>query len=309
MVAGDKPNIVVVQGPTACGKTGLAIRIAQTFGGEIVNADSVQFVRHFDIGSAKPTAEERRAAVHHLVDAVEPDAPYDAAEYARRAHACITEILERKRLPVVSGGTGLYVRALLGGLVELPKRNESLRAKYAEILETSGVAALFSMLEDRAPEAGEYIDRHNPPRVVRALEVLEMTGRPIWKWQREHRFRDRPYRALVLALKPDFAALEERIRLRTRDMLEAGLVREVQKLLERFPDRNIRAYGSIGYRQALEFLDGKTAEAELEESIVRATRRYAKKQLSWLNTEPDVRWCDPENEAEILARAAAFLSE
>ena len=300
-------HIVVVQGPTASGKSELGVRIAGTFDGEVVIADSLQWVRYFDIGTAKPGEAERAGIPHHLIDSVEPDEHTDAAVYVRRARAAIDEVLDCGRLPVVVGGTGLYVRSLLCGLVDLPGRDPGLRETYDRIICERGLEALFDLLESRAPEAARYIDRRNPPRVVRALEILELTGRPIWEWQAEHGFSDRPYNAFRAALKPGMDWLRPRVERRTKAMLAGGLVEEVERLLERYPDRSSRAFGAIGYREVLEYLDGRIERAELEAAITRATLRYARKQLGWLRRETEVNWFRPGEEELIVSRIAAFI--
>lgn len=303
----DKPKIVVLQGPTACGKTGLAIRICRRFQGEVVGADSLQWVRRFDIGSAKPTNEERAAARHHLIDVIEADEGADVARYRHLAREAIEEISARGMLPVVAGGTGLYVRALLGGLVDLPSADESLRTSYEALLEREGPRGLFAELERRCPEAHRHVDKKNPRRVIRALEVMALTGRPIWQWQMEHRFLERPYRSFRIAIRPEMDLLEERIAKRTDAMLAEGLVDEVRSLLRRYPDRSLKPYTAIGYAQVLDYLDGEISEEELPQHIRRVTRRYAKKQLRWLNQEEDLRWMSPVEEPEVMQELEAFL--
>ncbi|RJO74434.1 MAG: tRNA (adenosine(37)-N6)-dimethylallyltransferase MiaA [Myxococcales bacterium] len=304
----SKPKLVAVQGPTASGKSGFAIRLALRFDGEIVNADSLQRVRHFDIGTAKPTPEESARIAHHLFDAIEPAEPTDAGRYLAAARPVIAAIAARGRVPVVVGGTGLYVRALLYGLVALPPRNETLRSEYEAILRTQGREALVEQLLFQCPDAPTHIDCRNPARVVRALEVLALTGQPIWRWQAEHRFAERPYEAFSIALNPDPDVLAERIARRSERMVEAGLVEEVKDLLRRFPDRSLKPYGAIGYRQVLEYLGGGLAYDALAPAITRATWHYARKQLSWLRTEKNLRWMRPEEESAVAEEIAAFLA-
>lgn len=300
---------MVVQGPTASGKTGLAIRIGERFSGEIVNADSLQMLRGFTIGSAKPTSEERARAPHHLIDAVDADEALDAGRYVRLAREVVAGIHGRGKLPIVAGGTGLYVRALLGGLADLPGRDENLRESYRRRIEREGLDALFESLEARTPGAERYIDRRNSRRVIRALEILDLTGKPIWDWQKEHGFADRPYRAFRIAIRIDMETLRRLIDVRTRKMLEDGFVDEVRGLVTRHPDRSLKPYESIGYRQVLEFLDGKLAEEDLAHAIIRHTRRYAKRQLTWLKREEGLRWIEEAGEeAELFEEIERFLS-
>lgn len=302
-----QPKIIVVQGPTACGKTGLAIEICKRFNGEVVNADSLQWVKHFDIGTAKPTAKEMRLAKHHLIDVIEPDQKYDAALFTNMARNIITDLLDKNILPVVCGGTGLYVRTLLGGIVDLPGRNDNLRKKYDSILDLEGVEALFARLETQDNEAAEHIDKQNPRRIIRALEVIELTGKPIWVWQNEHKFKQRPYNSFNIALKPDLEKLDSRIATRSKAMLEQGLIEETENLLERFPDKTLKPYGSIGYKEVLQHLEGKIGLPELHEKISQSTRRYARKQLRWLNTEENLHWIEAENPLPILDEIEQFL--
>jgi tRNA dimethylallyltransferase len=302
-----KPQIAVVQGPTASGKTELAVRIARRFDGELVNADSLQWVKYFDIGTAKPSASDRAAVQHYLIDSVEPDEHTDVATYLRLARPIIADIQKRGSLPIVEGGTGLYVRALLGGLVELPGRNDALRERFEALLMSEGPEGLFAELERREPHAAQHIDRDNPRRVIRALEVLELTGKPIWSWQREHGFSERPYDAFIIAIRPDMESLQVRVEDRTDYMLKLGLVDEVRDLLNRYP-RTLKAFGAIGYAQVLQMIDGEFPESELKARIVTATMQYAKKQLRWLKTEKDVHWIVSGEQDQVLAELGEWVS-
>ncbi len=309
MAASSKPTkIIVIQGATASGKTGLAIELAKRFSGEIVNADSLQMVRGFDIGTAKPTLSERSQAAHHLIDVVEPDEPLDVARFVEMAAGCIRNLEKSGKLSIIAGGTGLYVRALLGGLVDLPGRNDVLRAKYEKTLEECGAEALFATLAAQAPEAEQHVDRRNPRRVIRALEVLELTGKPIWQWQDEHRFAEKPYRALRFAIDASTEWLRPRVEQRTRQMLENGLIEEVRSLLRRFPDAAPKAFEAIGYRQVLAVINGEAAESELASAIATATVRYARKQRMWLRKEHDIKWIAPGELDSVVATTADFLS-
>ncbi len=304
----EAPPILVIQGPTASGKTGLAVRLAKRFDGEVIGADSLQMVRGFDIGTAKPTAEETEGIAHHLIDCIDPDDPIDARRYLDMANEIIHDVILRGHLPIIAGGTGLYVRALLGGLVEAPGKNETLRKEYEAILQQQGLPQLVQRLCQAAPEAGEHIDLDNPRRVIRALEVLESSGKTIWDWQNEHAFKERPYNPLLIALKPDRGILRERIVLRTKQMLADGLIDEVKGLLTRYPDRSLKPYESIGYRQVLDLLDGKLDQTELPQAIETATYRYAKKQEYWIRAGQDVVWRSPQDDEHVIQAIEAFLS-
>ncbi len=301
-----RPNVVVIQGPTASGKTGLAVEIAERFDGEIVNADSLQWIREFDAGTAKPTPEERERAVFHLVDIFDPADRPDAGCFVNLAREAIADIAERSRLPVIAGGTALYVRALLGGLVELPSRDDELRASYDSILQSEGAEALAKRLLEKDPSAADHIDLQNPVRVVRALEVLEKTGIPIQEHQARHRFAERPYRALRLHLEADLNELDRRIHLRTRMMLDAGLIEEALRLLARYGDDSL-PMRSIGYRQVVRCLAGDFPESLLQEKIEVATRRYARKQLRWMHHEDSHPVRYPEEKETIFRLVEEFL--
>lgn len=304
----NKQRVVVVVGPTASGKSALAMALARRFSGEIVSADSVQWIKGFDIGSAKPTPEERALVPHHLIDCLAPDEAADVALFVRLARAAIADIGARGKLPIVCGGTGLYCRALLGGLVELPGRDAKRRAEYEALLAAQGLGALCARLTAQDPEAAAHHDLANPVRVIRALEVLETTGRPLWQWQREHAFAERPYEALQLALTPAPETLKARIEARTRAMLEAGLLNEVRALLAAYPDPTLNPYGSIGYKEALAVLRGDLPERELASAINQATWRYVKKQYTWLKAEKSLIRLGEASETDIFDRVARFLA-
>ena len=286
----------------------MSIRLAQEYQGEIINADSMQMVRGFNVGTAKPTLQERQQVPHHLFDVVGPDEHYDAGSYVERARAVIDLVARKGRLPIIVGGTGLYVRTLLGGLADLPGADAELRRKYQSILDEQGPKALADLLVARDARAVQTLDLENPVRVIRALEVLDLTGEPIWAHQERHEFADRPYDTLQVVVHTDLAVLDERIKQRTARMVKAGLIEEVQRLLVVYGDRTLRPYQSIGYRQVLEFMDGKTDYYNLEEEIVRKTRRYARKQLQWLRNEKGTRWYrHPEQDGKITEDVGRWL--
>jgi tRNA dimethylallyltransferase len=289
-VAAPPAALVAVVGPTASGKSALALRLARVRSGEIVSCDSLQVYRGLDIGSAKPSPEERAEVRHHLVDVADPDEPFSAATYARLARVAVADIAARGRLPVVAGGTGLYLRALLQGLFEGPARDEALRARLEALAERFGDARLHQLLGNVDPEAAERIRPRDRVRVVRALEVYYATGRPITEGQRGGAEPLRGFRVLVLGLDPDRAALREAVAKRTRDMLARGLVEEARGLVGRYgPD--LRPLQSIGYRQALAVVRGAMSVEEAERSIVTDTMRFAKRQKTWFrHQQGDVVW-------------------
>jgi tRNA dimethylallyltransferase len=276
-------------GPTASGKSALALRLARERGGEIVSCDSLQVYRGLDIGSAKPSGEERRAVPHHLLDVVGPDEEFSAADYARLARAAVAGIVSRQRLPIVAGGTGLYLRALRRGLFAGPARDPGLRARLETIARRRGDASLHRMLARVDPEAARRIEPRDRVRVVRALEVYRASGRALSAHHREDAPAADPYRWLVVGLDPPREALRAAVEARTEAMLAAGLVDEVRALVARYSDRP-RALGAIGYRQAAAVARGTLTVAEAQRDIVKETMRYAKRQRTWFRHQEDARW-------------------
>jgi tRNA dimethylallyltransferase len=306
-VAAPAAPLVAVVGPTASGKTALALRLARARSGEIVSCDSLQVYRGLDIGSAKPTPEERAEVRHHLLDVAEPDEPFSAATYAGLARAAVADIAARGRLPVVAGGTGLYLRALLQGLFEGPARDEALRRRLEGLAERFGDRRLHRLLARADPEAAARIQPRDRVRVVRALEVYYTTGRPISEGQRGGAEPLRGFRPFVVGLDPDRIRLREAVERRTREMLDRGLLEEVRALVERYGP-HLRPLRSIGYRQAVAVVRGEMALDEAERSIVTETMRFAKRQRTWFrHQQPGVVWFAQADEA--LGRAFLFVGE
>jgi len=295
-VAPADPPLIVVTGPTASGKSALGQRIAVARSGEIVSCDSQQVYRGMDLGTAKPTAEERRAVPHHLLDVAEPGEPFSAAVFGRRARAALDDIRSRSRLPVVVGGTGLYLRALLHGLFEGPSRDEALRARLEAVAVRRGDPRLHRLLSRVDPATAGRVAPRDRVRVVRALEVYFRTGRPISDEQRGGASPLRGFRTLRIALDPGQDALRRAVEARTRLMLERGLLAEVQGLLAAGVPPDARPLRSIGYRQAAAVLGGAMTEAEAERAIVTETLRFAKRQRTWFrHQEPGIVWfADPD---------------
>jgi tRNA dimethylallyltransferase len=277
-------ELCIVIGPTASGKTELAMKLAESFGGEVVGADSVQIYRGFDLGSGKPTAAERARAPHHLIDCIDPDEPFDAQRFAALADATIAEIRARGRVPIVCGGTFLWVRALTLGLAPAPPANPELRARHAALAAAEGRAALHAALARVDPESAARLSPNDFIRVSRALEIFELSGRPQSVWHAEHGFRTSRHRARLYAVARAREELERRIEQRTRAFLEAGLIDEVKGLCARGYGET-RPMVSVGYRQVKEHLEGRIAEADLEGAIVRATRVFVRRQRTWLRNE------------------------
>jgi tRNA dimethylallyltransferase len=285
-------DIVCVVGPTASGKSALALDLAEQCGGEIVSADSVQVYRLFDIGSGKPDDDERSRVRHHLVDSFDPLEPVDAMKYALLARQAIDDVRSRGKTPIVCGGTFLWVRALLYGLAPLPAGNPQVRARHDALAKEHGRAALHARLGEVDPDAATRLSPNDFVRVSRALEVFELTGRPMSTWQREHGFKAKRYEAKLVGIRWSPADLAARIAERTQRFLAAGWIDEVRELV-RLGYREARAMSSVGYRQVLEHVQDKLPESELGSAIDRATRVFARRQRTWLRDEP-VQWVDPE---------------
>jgi tRNA dimethylallyltransferase len=284
-------EVALVVGPTASGKSDLALALAESRGGEIVGADSVQIYRHFDIGSSKPTPAERERVPHHLVDVADPLEPMDAASYAERAAGAIDDVRRRGRLPIVCGGTFLWVRALVYGLAEAPPGDAGARKRHAEIAAQKGRPALHAMLARVDAESAARLNPNDLLRVSRALEVFETSGRPLSEWQREHGFRTPRFRAKLLGVRWSASDLVARIERRTERALASGWIEEVERLVAQ-GYRESRAMSSVGYRQVLAHLDGAIARADLAPAINRATKIFARRQRTWLREQP-VTWIDP----------------
>jgi tRNA dimethylallyltransferase len=286
-------RIIIVCGPTAVGKTGVALELAAAAGAQIVGADSMQIYRYMDIGTAKPTAKEQARVPHHLVDFCDPAEPFNAAAYSRLARKTIDRLLERGVVPLVVGGTGLYIKGLLGGLFPVPSPDRSIRKRLQAEAEQLGTPTLHDRLVRVDPNTAARLHPNDTARVVRALEVLEATGEPISLQQDRHRFEDEPYRALKIGLFLEKEVLYRRIDRRCDAMLEAGLIEEVKGLLKRGYPPQLKSMQSIGYRHVIDYLQGRATFEETRRLFSRDTRRYAKRQLTWFRADPEVRWLTP----------------
>jgi tRNA dimethylallyltransferase len=302
-----KSRLICIVGPTGVGKTAMALELAEQWGGEIVSADSLQVYRHMDIGTAKPTPEERRRIPHHLLDVVDPDESFDASRYIELANGVIARLQQEKKPVFVVGGTGLYIRALLGGLIDGPGADEALRRELREEMKRFGKQHLYDRLRARDGRAAARIHPHDGVRIIRALEVLELTGRSIVEHQEEHCFREAPYEALRIGLKLDRERLNERIDWRTDRMIAEGFVEEVRRLLDRGYGESIKTMQSLGYRHLISFLAGRRSLEEAVRLIKRDTRLYAKRQMTWFDADRDVVWLDPGDVEGAAARINRFL--
>jgi tRNA dimethylallyltransferase len=290
-------EILVVAGPTGVGKSAVAAALASAIGGEIVNCDSVQIYRHFDIGSAKPSPDERVRVPHHLFDVIEAVEPFNAADYAKAAERVCNEIAARGSMPVLVGGTGFYLRAFLSGLPEMPEADPQLRARIRSILaRPRGRELLHRRLTRIDPDAAARIDPADRHRIERAMEVWMLSGRPISSWAAPR--PDRPARrARIFALTRERSALNHVLDERVEEMYRAGLIRETQLLLEKYPVE-ARPFRSIGYLEAVRFLHGELTRENAIAETKRRTRAYAKRQMTWLRGEPSVHWIDTSGGAD-----------
>lgn len=281
---------VFLAGPTAVGKSAIALTLAEQIGGEIISVDSMQVYRGLDIGTAKPTAEERRRVPHHLLDVCDLNEAYDAARFIRLAEQAVADIQSRGRTPVFCGGTGLYFKAFLEGLGEAPAANPELRAK----LEATSYEVLLRELRERDPVAYEKIDKQNPRRVIRAVEVIRLTGkafsgqRAVWN----HTSRVTHHASRLLCFTRATADLHERINARVDEMFARGLVDETRKLLNDGLAENKWAMQAIGYRQVVEHLNGKRNLAETIDLVKIRTRQFAKRQLTWFRRHGNCAWIE-----------------
>ncbi len=289
-MSNEKP-ILIIAGPTAVGKTDASIQLAQELGAEIVSADSMQIYRGMDIGTAKPTPEQRKLVYHHMIDIVAPDQPYSVGDYLRDSRTVIDGILSSGGTPIVVGGTGLYIRALMKGLFHGPPADLDLRERLLQ-REAEGAGALYSDLVKVDPEAALKIHPNDLRRTVRALEVYHLRDRKLSDFQREHSFQDRPYRFRLLFLVRNRSELYARIDTRVDHMLAAGLEEEVRMLMERGYNHGLSSMLGLGYQHFLDCLLGKTSREEAVALLKRDTRRYAKRQFTWFRREPEAVWVD-----------------
>ncbi len=300
------PLLLAIVGPTATGKSSLALSLAEELPGEIVNCDSMQMVRGMDVGTAKPSVADRAEIPHHLYNRIDPDQWYSAGQYMVESRAICRQIAGRDRAAMVVGGTGLYLRALLQGVFEGPGRSREFRRRLKRTAARGGSARLHARLSEVDPTAAERIQAGDTVRIVRALEVHHQTGRPISDLQVE-REPLTGFRVVKIGLRLDRQTLYNRIDARVRSMFRAGLLEEVQRLMNRGFSPDCKGFEAIGYRQAISCLTGKISLEEAVERTSRETRRYAKRQLTWFRRESELDWVEApgegrETQAEVLAR-------
>jgi tRNA dimethylallyltransferase len=286
----EKPKIVPIVGPTASGKSSLAIHLAQRFKGEIINADSVQMYRGLDIGTAKPSIQERKLVPHHLIDILDPEENYSAADFRRQADELIQRLHQQKIRIFVVGGTGLYLKVLTRGIFVGPAGDPEIRKALQIRQKKEDQLALYQELQDLDPLAASQLHPRDTFRIIRALEVYYLSGKPISTFQKNHGFREKPYDVLKIGLFFDRNELDRRIEERVNQMLQMGWIDEVRSLLSEGIQRNWKPMQSIGYRTIISHLLGEVSYPEAVRLIQRDTRRYAKRQMTWFRADPQIRW-------------------
>lgn len=304
-----KPKIIVICGPTGVGKTSAALELARGFNGEIVSADSRQIYRYMDIGTAKPTASERARIPHHMIDIVNPEDPFDAATYAREAGQIIRKLHERRITPLVVGGTGLYIKALLHGLFPDGRTDPVVRKRLQEEAKVHGTGFLYQRLRQCDLATAQRLHPNDTFRIIRALEIYEITGQAISRHHIGHRFASTPFRTLKIGLNLERNILYERINRRVDVMIEAGLVDETKKLLQMGYSADLKSMQSLGYRHLVDFIHGRAAWDETLGTWKRDTRRYAKQQLTWFKADGEIIWRKPTQLDNIFELITEFLSD
>jgi tRNA dimethylallyltransferase len=308
-MAEKKQKVVVIAGPTASGKSSLAVDLSLLFQGEIVNADSMQVYRYMDVGTAKPSPAERKKVPHHLLDVVDPDEEFNAAIYRSLAGPIIQDLLARDKVCFIVGGTGLYIKTLLGGLLRCPPADQSLREELRSQAQEQGLEAMYRRLEARDPVSAKKIHAHDKVRVLRALEIIELTNKPFSALVQGHGFQDFAFLALKICLQIDREELYHRINERSVLMVERGLIEETRNLLAMGYSPDLKPLKSLGYRHAVRCLEGLYDREEMVRQLQLDTRRYAKRQLTWFRADPSVIWLDPQRKEHLVETIASFVHE
>lgn len=283
-------RIIIICGPTGVGKTSVAVQVAQKFKGEIVGADSMQIYRHMNIGTAKPDPEEMDLVRHHLIDCIDPKDEFDAGRYVKSADKAIQDITSRGKVPIITGGTGLYIKALLNGLFRSESICTETLSRLTLELEEKGAHALYEKLSECDPKAADKIHPNDSFRVIRAIEVFQTTGNRISDYQEGHSFHDRRYESLKIGLYLEREKLYDRINQRVDMMMNKGLLNEVLSMVENGYSFNLKSMQSIGYKHMAMFIQKKVDLPEAVRLLKRDTRRYAKRQFTWFNRDKDIAW-------------------
>lgn len=303
-----KPKLIVVLGPTAVGKSVVGIDIAKRLGGEIINADSLQVYKHLNIGTAKPRLQELEDVRHHLIDIVNPDQDFNAGLFRSKTGSVIKELDQNNKNIILVGGTYLYVKALLSGLIEGLPANKEIRENIKKLRLTFGLPYVYERLKELDPEAASRIHPNDYIRIERALEVNYLTGQKMSEFQSSHNFQDQEYHYMKIGISLDREVLRNRIDKRVDQMIEEGLVDEVKRLREMGYTRDLKPMQSIGYKEINQFVDGEIDLDYAVELIKRDTKRFAKRQMTWLRKDDEINWFDKENDFDqILDQVQQFL--
>jgi tRNA dimethylallyltransferase len=302
------PPLLILVGPTGVGKTHLAVKLAHIWQAEIISADSMQVYRYMNIGTAKPAIAERHNIPHYLIDVVDPNEVFNASVYISLARQIMTAPGNSQKRFIVVGGTGLYIRALLGGLVGEAGADNQLRDNLRAQLKNFGKDGLYAILQEKDPLAARYINPHDSNRIIRAIEVKSQTGKSIIEMQREHDFRECPYRYLKIGLRMERSQLQERIEQRTDDMLATGLLEEVEWLLAQGYHEGLKSMQSLGYRHLTAYVLGKCRLDEAVDAMKRDTRHYAKRQETWFNADQEIHWFSSHDFASLTSLVEEFIS-
>jgi tRNA dimethylallyltransferase len=304
-----KPKVAIVLGPTGIGKSEVALDVAEAVGGEIINADSQQIYRYMDIGTAKPPQEIRRSVPHHLIDIVDPDEEFSAARFRELALKSAEEIWARAKRVILCGGTGLYIRAFTHGLFIGPASDPAIRERLEAEIEARSLTALYERLRDVDPEAVTRIHPHDRQRIIRALEVFELTGKKMSDWQMEHGFRESPFQTLKVGLERERAELYDLINRRCDEMMAKGLVEEVKALVGKGYTLDLRPLQSVGYRHIGLYLKREMSLEDAVSLMKRDSRRLAKRQLTWFRADKEILWFHPEKDRrKIIETAKEFFT-
>ena len=305
----DQPRLIAIVGPTASGKSQVAIDIASRINAEIISADSMQIYRYMDIGTGKPSPEDRRRIPHHLLDIIFPDKTYSAANYKERARGVIDALQKREKNILVAGGTGLYIKALLRGLFPSPGANQSLRQELWEKADRLGRAFLWHELKEVDPTSASRLHPNDMLRIIRALEIYRQTGIPLSHWQQKHAFQDCPYEVLKIGLMREREDIYRRIENRVDHMVRRGIGEEVRSLLNMGYGRHLKSMQGLGYKRMVEYLCGERGFEEAIHLIKQETKAYAKRQLTWFRSDPEIRWVHyPEERRRIIEMGEGFLN-
>ncbi len=301
-------KVLVILGPTCVGKTQVSLKVADILNGEIVSFDSRQVYRFMDIGTAKPTRDERKRAPHYLVDLVLPDQNFNAANYGKKAREIIKEIIEREKQPIAVGGSGLYLKALIDGFFQGPPANPDIREKLNREAREQGEYHLYNKLKLVDPKAAERIHPHDLIRIIRALEVFEITGKPITTWQLEGNYKPFPVRFIKIGLNLERSLLYQRIDQRVDEMFARGLLNEVKGLKEKGYAPRLKAFKTVGYQELFSYLDGKLEIMEAKERIKLNTRQYAKRQMTWFRRDREIIWLEVTDK-DLIERILQYFEQ